>query len=116
MSHELNLSGTPFYGTRFLGRSLRSALENLIGSPEEPVEVRINFASVGVTQSFLDEFLGVLVVNQGQPLVDRLIFTGTTKETRALLGLVIGARLHDRARLSAKTRIANYSAGKSLLF
>jgi hypothetical protein len=90
-----------FLGTRFLGRELRLQLERLL---ELPGDIRIQFDQIGVTQSFLDEFVGVLVVGRGQPLIDRLIFVGCSRDAQALLELVIGARLEDHERLSAKAR------------
>lgn len=110
MLSEIKLGEVPFYGTRFLGRGLRERLEVLLSSDGE---IRVDFAHAGVTQSFLDEFLGVLVVSVGQPLVDRLIFAGCTRETRALLEFVIGARLSDRAHLSSKNRTSNLHIAKS---
>jgi hypothetical protein len=103
MVSEINLKagGKPFLGTRFLGRGLRAQLEKLL---DVPGDVRINFGHIGVTQSFLDEFVGVLVVRSGQPLIDRLIFAECSRDARALLELVIGARLEDHERLSAKGR------------
>lgn len=99
----LRRDGRPFLGTRYLGRQLRIQLETLL---ETPGDVRIGFDQVGVTQSFLDEFIGVIVVREGQALVDRLVFVGCSPDIRALLELVIGARLEDHARLSAKARAA----------
>lgn len=105
MLKELHLEqqDASFYGTRYLGRGLREKLQGLL-SDEEVTEIRIDFANHGVTQSFLDEFLGVLVVSSGETLVSRLIFANCTHQTRALLNLVIGSRLNDHERLSAKNR------------
>lgn len=89
---------------RYLGRELRQQLEQLL---EKPGDVRIQFEQVGVTQSFLDEFVGVLVVRHGQSLVDRLVFVGCSRDAQALLELVIGARLEDHDRLSAKARASS---------
>jgi hypothetical protein len=106
MSQVINLrkGGHAFLGTRFLGRELRQQLEQLL---ERPGDVRIQFEQIGVTQSFLDEFVGVLVVRQGQALVDRLVFVACSRDAQALLELVIGARLDDHDRLSAKARFAS---------
>jgi hypothetical protein len=100
---ELRLEGRAFLGTRYLGRELRMRLERLLDTPGD---VRIRFGQIGVTQSFLDEFIGVLVVRYGQTLVDRLVFVGCSRDAEALLELVIGARLEDHEHLSAKARYA----------
>jgi hypothetical protein len=117
MLSEINLAtqGTNFFGTRFLGRGLREKLEALLSEDEGKREVCIDFANLGVTQSFLDEFLGVLVVSKGSDLVDRVAFAGCTSETRALLEFVIGSRLRDRDRLTSKTRVHGYQMQRNII-
>jgi len=117
MLSEINLAdqGNSFFGTRFLGRGLREKLEAFLSEDEGKREVRIDFANLGVTQSFLDEFLGVLVVSQGQEIVDRIAFAHCTTETRALLEFVIGSRLSDRERLASKIRVHGYQSRRDLI-
>jgi hypothetical protein len=112
MSKEISLkdTGMSFYGSRFTGRALRQQLERLL---ESEGDVRINFGHLGTTQSFLDEFLGVVVVRMGDAVVDRLVFSECEDDTRALLNLVIGARLDDHLRLSSKTRASAAGFGYS---
>ncbi len=118
MLSEIKLAGqgASFFGTRFLGRGLREKLETVLGEDEGgQSQVRIDFANLGVTQSFLDEFLGVLVVRKGKALVDRLAFAGCTNQTRALLEFVIGSRLSDHDKLASKTRVRGYQMQRDMI-
>jgi hypothetical protein len=92
---------------------MRAELERLL---EQPGDVRIDFDRITATQSFLDEFVGVVVCRQGQAVVDRLVFAGCTGDVRALLELVIGARLEDHEQLAAAGRAsARYTPSRGHL-
>ena len=90
--------GSAFLGTRFEGRTLRLELERCL---RENDRVRLDFAGVAITQSCADELVGVLIAQEGQTLLDRLVFAHCTATVRAILEFVIGARLQDNERLRA---------------
>lgn len=92
-----------FLGSRIEGRALRMELERVL---TESPQVHLNFLGVAITQSCADEFLGVLVAQEGEPLLERLTFLNCRSDVRAILELVIGTRLEDRERLirAEKTR------------
>ena len=88
--------GSAFLGTRFEGRTLRLELERHLRESER---VRLDFAGVAITQSCADEFVGVLIAQEGQSLLDRLVFAHCSPTARAILEFVIGTRMQDNARL-----------------
>lgn len=92
-----------FLGSRVEGRALRMELERVL---TESPQVRLNFSGVAITQSCADEFLGVLVAKEGQPLLERMTFLNCGPDVRAILELVVSARLEDRDQLvcAEKTR------------
>jgi STAS-like domain of unknown function (DUF4325) len=98
MNSELRLKqlGGAFLGTRFEGRSLRMELEKSLSAT--PC-VSLDFSDVTVSQSCADEFLGVLVAQQGGDLLEHLTFRNCSADVRAVLELVIGARLQDHDQL-----------------
>lgn len=92
-----------FLGSRIEGRALRMELERVL---TEFSQARLNFSGVAITQSCADEFLGVLVAKEGEPLLERITFLNCGPDVRAILELVIGTRLEDREQLirAQKTR------------
>lgn len=114
MRDELQLVelGGAFLGTRFEGRALRLELERALALAPQ---VRLNFSGVlAVTQSCADEFLGVLVAQEGEALLDRIVFENCAPDVKAILELVIGARLEDRSQLLRTQRIKEYLAERAV--
>ena len=56
-------------------------------------EVVIDFAGAAVTQSFVDELVGRLILEQGPDVLQRLVFKNCTDDTRAILRFVVADRL-----------------------
>jgi hypothetical protein len=94
---RLSTFGHPFFGSRLVAREIRLELERAL---RDRGEVRIDFANVGATQSFIDELVGVLVAQQGVTLLSSLVFTNCSDDIKALLQFVIGSRLRDFDELS----------------
>jgi hypothetical protein len=55
-------------------------------------EVAIDFAGAAVTQSFVDELVGRLILEQGPGVLQRLVFKNCTDDTRAILRFVAADR------------------------
>ena len=55
---------------------------------EEEREVIIDFAGVEVTQSFIDELLGALILREGPEIMQRLILKGCSEQTRGIVKFV----------------------------
>ena len=57
--------------------------------------IQVDFRGVFVTQSFVDELFGPLILRMGPVLLDRLIFSGCGDDTLAIINLVFASRLGD---------------------
>jgi len=79
-------------GTRYSAISFRERMERQL---ESCPSVEVNFAGALVTQSFVDELLGPLILRMGSIALERLSFSGCGEEAQAILKLVIAGRLRD---------------------
>jgi hypothetical protein len=57
--------------------------------------IEISFEGVDVTQSFVDELFGPLILRMGPRVLERFAFSGCNDEARAILKLVFASRLRD---------------------
>jgi hypothetical protein len=57
--------------------------------------VQVDFRGVFVTQSFVDELFGPLILRMGPAVLERVVFSGCNDDTRAILNLVFASRLQD---------------------
>lgn len=55
-------------------------------------EVVVNFTGVAVTQSFVDELLGALVLRNGPQVMRRIVLKGCSEETRGIIRFVVTDR------------------------
>ncbi len=81
-----------FLGTRFLARPLRQQLETAL---EEHRNVTIDFSTISVTQSFIDELMGILILKNGPDLISRIAFKKCSTDVKEIIRLVIGKRIND---------------------
>ena len=58
----------------------------------EGQEVVINFTGVAVTQSFVDELLGALILRDGPGIMQKIILKGCSEETRRIIRFVASDR------------------------
>jgi hypothetical protein len=86
-------------GTRYSAIKFRERVSQQL---ETCQTVQVDFSEVFVTQSFVDELFGPLILRMGPALLDRLVFSGCNDDTRAILNLVFASRLLDFS-----TRTAN---------
>lgn len=59
---------------------------------EKEREVVVNFTGVEVTQSFVDELLGALILREGPEIMQRLILKGCSEQTRGIVKFVAADR------------------------
>lgn len=78
-----------FVGTRHTGLTVREAVEQTLLAGEE---VEFDFSSVEVTQSFIDELIGVLVLKHGPAVLDHLVFKSCSEGVRAIIEFVAADR------------------------
>lgn len=86
-------------GTRDVAAPLRvqveAALENGQGS------VCVDFGGLLVSQSFMDEFLGVIILRHGPTILERVVFRNCNDDVKAAVDLVASVRSADYSRARA---------------
>ncbi len=82
-----------FHGSRASGQLLRMELEEALQTEDR---VTLNFVGVGiVTQSFIDEVVGVLILEYGPEILQRLSFKGCNEDVQAVIHFVAASRSED---------------------
>lgn len=82
-----------FLGSRFRARELREEVEQLLVQADEVV---FDFTGMkSATQSFIDELVGVLVLQHGPEVVQRLVFKGCAEDIKEILSFVVSSRTDD---------------------
>lgn len=84
-------------GARATAVPLRTQLETALLRGEECV---LDFSGVQVTQSFVDELVGVLILRHGPDILARIIFRSCSDDVRAIIEFVAA----DRCDQYLKTR------------
>ena len=79
-----------FLGTRHRAKELRADLENLLDARGE---ILIDFTGFEATQSFIDEFIGQLVLYRGDAFISRVVFHGCSDDVKAIISFVVSDRL-----------------------
>lgn len=83
-------------GTRYSAIQIRQRVEQRLQCCDS---VQLDFSGVFVTQSFIDELFGPLILRMGPAIIERVAFSGCSEETRSVLQLVFASRLQDFASL-----------------
>lgn len=96
---ELASKATPgrLLGSRQTAMTIRDELEELMASGES---VDVDFQNTNPTQSFVDELIGVLVLERGRSVLSRMVFKNCSDDIKTILHLVVSDRLdmHLRTR------------------
>src|ERR1700722_12637328 len=79
-------------GTRYSALTIRENIEQRL---EDCQTIQIDFEGVFVTQSFVDELFGPMILRMGPAVLQRLTFSGCNEETKSILSLVFASRLQD---------------------
>ena len=87
-----NTDSEKVLGTRYSAISHRQHVEKQLESCET---VHVDFGGVFVTQSFVDELFGPLILRMGPTVLQRLVFLGCSEDTQAILKLVFASRIKD---------------------
>lgn len=87
-----NTESVQVLGTRYSAISLRKGVEERLESCEA---VYVDFEGAFVTQSFVDELFGPLILRMGPTVLQRLVFLGCSEDTQAILKLVFASRIKD---------------------
>lgn len=76
-------------GTRTSATPLREQAEMALA---QGYEVVFDFTGIEVTQSFVDELVGALILRHGPDVLDRLVFKSCSDDVRAILEFVAADR------------------------
>jgi len=87
-------AGGRLLGARYSAHGLRDRVERLVDADGA---VSIDFGGTTPTQSFVDELVGVLVIERGERILDSLVFKNCSSTTKAILHFVISDRI-DQVR------------------
>lgn len=87
-------------GTRVAAADLRGQVE---AGLDEGCTVQVDFKGLLVSQSFMDEFLGVLITRHGPAVLDRVEFKNCHDEVKAAARFVtnVRSREYEEVRASA---------------
>ena len=84
--------GGRLLGTREIAFPIRDRIESALDAGET---VALNFSGINPTQSFVDELVGVLVIERGQDVLDYLVMKNCNEDTKAILHFVVSDRLEQ---------------------
>lgn len=83
-------AGVAVLGSRLTALPVREWIEQALDVGERVV---IDFAGVKPTQSFIDELVGVLVLERGEAVLKSLVFKNCSVDTETILHFVVSDRL-----------------------
>lgn len=75
--------------------NIRNTLNWELSIPGHKIVVDFGWDIV-ITQSFLDELFGVLVMDEGKEILDRFSFQNISEKNKSVLKFVIGFRLKNK--------------------
>ena len=88
MSHYISLQSfakSKTMGIRALAVPIRHKAEEAL---QEGQEVVFDFSGVGATQSFVDELIGAVILQEGPSVLSKMVFKGCSDDVRAILRFV----------------------------
>ena len=80
-----------FIGTRASASSIREEAELMLARGVRS-EVVFDFTDIEVTQSFVDELIGQLILRQGPDVLSRLVFKSCSEDVRSVIEFVANDR------------------------
>ena len=88
-----------FLGSRDLALQIRSEVESLLAAGHE---VEINFSNIAISHSFADELVGVLLLQNGPAIMEKIIFKDCVDSVKALIQFVVADRHEDLLRATTR--------------
>lgn len=80
-------------GTREEARPLRQRVERALDRSK--LSVCVDFGGITVTQAFIDEFIGVLILRRGPAVLQQVAFGQCSEEVQAIIRFVVSSRIQD---------------------
>ncbi len=87
-----------FIGARASALPLRHNAEEILAQGQQVV---FDFSSVEVTQSFIDELVGGMILRQGPELLSRIVFKTCSDNVRAIIRFVVSDRCEQYIKAHA---------------
>lgn len=93
-------------GMRSSAVPLRQMIEETLSVGDE---VAIDFSGVEVTQSFVDELIGAVILRRGPHVMSKMILKGCSLTTQGIVRFVVTdrAKQHITSNLKAQQPLAN---------
>lgn len=86
------------YGMRASAIPYREEIERSLFTGES---VLIDFSGNDVTQSFVDELIGALILKNGRQVISRLAFENCTNDVKGIIKFVVHDRVRQVQKMSA---------------
>jgi hypothetical protein len=77
-------------GTRDVAAPLRKKVETALETGAR--SICVDFSGLLVSQSFMDEFLGVLMLRYGPSILDQIVFKNCSDDVKAAIALIAKLR------------------------
>lgn len=71
----------------------------------DSMKVELDFTGIDTTQSYIDELFGRLLLELGGSILSRISFKGCNEQAKAVIKLVVSARLSDLKRLKENSQL-----------
>jgi len=89
-----------FFGMRHQALPARDEAERALLSG---LGVELDFGGLDVTQGFIDELVGVLILRHGPGLLRRIVFKNCSQDTRAIIEFVAADRCEQHHTTSRRS-------------
>lgn len=91
-------------GTRSAAVPLRQQVESALRNTG--ADICLDFDGVTVTQGYMDELLGVLILRYGPSLLERIAFKACSTDVQAVIQFVATTRAQDYKELSNRAIVS----------
>jgi hypothetical protein len=91
-------------GTRSAAKPLRQQVELALQSTQG--DICLDFEGITVTQGYMDELLGVLILRYGPSVVERVAFKACSDDVKAVIQFVANTRGRDFKELNNRVGVS----------
>jgi hypothetical protein len=91
-------------GTRSAAKPVRQQVESVLQSAQG--DVCLDFEGITVTQGYMDELLGVLILRYGPSVLERVAFKACSEDVKAVIQFVANTRGRDFKELNNRAGVS----------
>ncbi len=91
-------------GTRTAAKPLRQQVESELQSTQG--DICLDFEGITVTQGYMDELLGVLILRYGPSVLERVAFKACSDDVKAVIQFVANTRGRDFKELTNRVGVS----------